>query len=650
MTQTDTLPGREFDFGISKINEAWIMRSLADLYSNRELAVIREYSTNARDAMVEAGRSDAPIEVTLPDTLNPFFTVKDTGVGMTEEEMEFVFAQFGESPKRDSDDYNGILGFGCKSAVAYTNTFTVESVKRGYKTTLVVTRTEDQMGGYSIKGKIVLSVPTNEHNGTTVTIPVHNWREFEQKARDFYRFWLPGTVLVNGSQPEWAVGEKIDDNLYYNPRRGTSYVVMGNVPYRIANPDALFPSGMNKISFVAYVPNGSVEFTPNREDLKYSDHTKNNLHKVINDFIAKSVAKAKAEISAAKTHSEAYTAWTTWRNTIGAGQVADLEFKGDKLVEEFDINAQRYERSAYRYSTWAIDKWTVGNMSRTIIVSEFDPQQLTATHKRKAREWADDKGISATWFLFTAADFSNPWIDPARIVTWDRLKAEAPKPVKQPRAAVSWGRKAGTFDLVSATGVSSEQDVPNTKPLYYVSVKDYNNVRENGHNFAGLLKSFGIKEDVVKVPANRRDKFLRSYPHAKDILAHLKSQVKTDGPSLLSADAKTVLGMHNSDRRALQRMDAKRVDDPELVHLIGLASKSEYEYLEEYNRQHMLARALRLRFTEHPYTYWAAKGNPLSDKYPLAVYAYNISDKRAFEHLYLYINSAYKAQKEGKNV
>ena len=48
---------------------AHLMSVLTDLYSDKPLAVIREYSTNALDAHRAAGNT-APIEVTLPSTLH----------------------------------------------------------------------------------------------------------------------------------------------------------------------------------------------------------------------------------------------------------------------------------------------------------------------------------------------------------------------------------------------------------------------------------------------------------------------------------------------------------------------------------------------------------------------------------------------------
>lgn len=645
MTEVDNLPGEETEFTIS--DARWVMRSLADLYSNRELAVIREYSTNARDAMVEAGKGNRPIEVTLPNAMNPYFKVQDFGVGMSTEELRTTFTQFGNSTKRDSNDFNGMLGFGSKSAVAYTNTFTVTAIKNGVKTVAVVSRKED----YSIVLKILVVVETAEENGVTIEVPVHNWQEFQTKARDFYRFWKPGQVLVNQKEPEWAVGDKIADNLYYYPNHGQSFVVMGNVAYVIANPDALFPRGMNRISFVAYVENGAVEFTPNREALKYSDHTKQNLHKIIDDFVSKAVDTAKQEIAAAQTHAEAFITWTKWRNVIGATNVAGLVFKGDPLVDTFSINGWRYDKNQDRYNTYTIREWSVAATPNTIFITGF-VANLSSHHKKTVKDWLNLKGLKTNYIIFTQDDkINSPWIDQNRVFTWELVKTEAPKKPKAPRQSVSWGRKAGTFDLVSSTGKEQEQDVPNIKNLYYILVQEYNRDR---HNVIAILREFGINEKVVIVPANRLDKFRRNYPNAKPLLSHLETKVRLDGTNLISKDGQEFLQTEAYDQRDLSVLDGRLVDDPELKRLCALHKVTKAEYLTEYSRQWRLAQLLGIghKFKRHNFDdYGVKKLKPLKNNYPLAhnLYQYrnNIIE---MNHVILYLNAVYAARKEGKNV
>lgn len=664
----DTLPGEEIEFGIA--DPRWVMRSLADLYSNRELAVIREYSTNARDAMVEAGKANEPIIVTLPSAMNPYFTVQDSGIGMSAETLKRRYTQFGDSSKRDSNDLNGMLGYGCKSAVAYTHTFTVTAVKDGHKTVGVITRKPD----YSIVLKVVLEVATNEPNGVVVQVPVHNHDEFSVKAKDFYRFWPTGTVLVNNKHPEWAVGDKIADGLYYYPNAGKSYCVMGNVGYQIVNPEALFPQGMNRISFVAYLDpcdckewmaadeeglpiagsHPQVEFTPNREALKYSEHTKAHLKKIITDFSKQAVDTAKAEIDAATSHSEAFNAWYKWRKVLGANNLPRLSFKGEALTDSYKVNGWRYNRGRDRYNTSSIMVDYLENVPSTLIVTNFSPQEINAHHKKKAREWADQVGnIKCSYIIFTPeVKIASPWVDPARQVDWEQVKKDAPKaprPIRTPAQQAAWGRKAGSFDLVTKAGRKNEQDVPSTKPLYFCMVQEYNGNRD----LQSALKELNLDYEVVLVPANRRDKFLRFYPHAKPIFPELETQVNLDGVSLLSDDAKTYLSIDHRDREIVKSLDVNRVDDPEIKKLSTLLAKSQDDLIKEYRKHQTIAGVLGLhgKFKKHPWEdYYSQKVKPVTKAYPLLLNVRFAHNREIMNHAYEYMNAVYKARKDGKNV
>jgi hypothetical protein len=496
---------------------------------------------------------------------------------------------------------------------------------------------------------VVSMMQTNEPNGVKIQIPVHNAAEFAQKAHDFYRFWLPGRVLLNGQPPVWEVGEKIDDNLYYYPKSGASYVVMGNVPYKIANPDALFPKGMNRISFVAYVPVGAVEFTPAREALKYSDHTKNSLQTIITDFIVKSVDLAKKEIAAATTHYEAYKLWSKWKNVIGSGQVDDLEFKGEPLVERFPLLAYHYNLNAYRGGGYTIREFYVSQTNSAIFVTDFTPS-VNASHKRKVKSWLAHTGRSADVAVFTSATTLNsPWIDPSRIVTWEQIKKEAPKPPKKPRAInTAPGRLAGTFDLITQAGRETEKDVPSAKPLYYIMVQEYNTSQDLDYT----LQLFDYDTSVVLLPANRKDKFLRHYPHAVEILQELRSKVTFDGESLISKEGKEYLSLNWTERETLAKMDDSRVDDPELKRLIGIC-KNRDSYLKEYNKHQQLANVLGegFKFKRHRWDRsFDCKACPMTDVYPLASNFGRGDTKRINEHVYYYMNAVYAARKAGKIV
>ena len=75
-TQTLKTSGiqKSVSFGIKQSGIHHVLGILRDqLYSDKILAFVREYSTNAADAHGEAGCPARPIEVTFPNAMNPFF-------------------------------------------------------------------------------------------------------------------------------------------------------------------------------------------------------------------------------------------------------------------------------------------------------------------------------------------------------------------------------------------------------------------------------------------------------------------------------------------------------------------------------------------------------------------------------------------------
>lgn len=644
MTQIDNLPGEEIPFTIG--DPRWVMKTQSDLYSNRELAVTREYSTNAFDAnkqkALDEGTDIPPIEVTLPSTLNPYFKVRDFGYGMTRDILAEVYTKFGTSTKRDSNHYNGMLGYGCKSAVAYATQFTVVSIADGIKSVAVITRKPD----WSIVMKIVSQSHSDEPSGTEVTVPVHNHAEFRQKAMDFYKFWLPGTVKVDGKEVEQHVGDKIAEGFYASAEWNTSYVVMGNVPYRIENANALFwNTKMNAISFVAYVDTGDVEFTPSREDLMYTDLTKVTLRKVIADFSKEIVDKAQGEINNAASHSEAFKAWRKWTALLGDDLFGDLTFKGDKLESDFKVDAYRYSTSGSRGTSYNVRDYGVEMAEKTLFVTGFNPgQQVNSGHKQKVRDYLrmTQKWNSIGYVLFVRADdIDSVWLPKDNFVEWETLKAAIPKPVRTAAAIARAKRAKGSFDIETKTGRLNEQepdeDDDNT---YYMSIADHKRYTSLRGSMKNLPGAPDVK--VVLVGANRMAKFKRDFPKMEEYIKFAKSQIVKDGGSLLTQDAKDLRAMAYYEREWFRRLDPKKVDDPEIVRYIGLVTRGTKDGEAEYDRNVTLARYL------HEY-HGVKEYNPndkavLFKEYPLleSVSRYN----RIHAHVYLYMNAVYAARKD----
>lgn len=72
------------------------------IYKDPLLASCREPIFNAVDAHVEAGRKDVPIKIHTPTDLEPYFSVQDEGLGMSEETVRTIFMTLGDSTKRQT--------------------------------------------------------------------------------------------------------------------------------------------------------------------------------------------------------------------------------------------------------------------------------------------------------------------------------------------------------------------------------------------------------------------------------------------------------------------------------------------------------------------------------------------------------------------
>jgi hypothetical protein len=143
-----------------------VMDMLSKLYNDPMNAAIREYVSNAYDANVEAGATK-PVELTLPCTENDgLLMVKDYGRGLDYMGIVSVFANFGTSTKRDSDNLIGGFGIGSKSGLAVSNAINVSSVCNGTLNEFVLERTPEGIVTRFTKE----NEPCTQDSGTTVTV------------------------------------------------------------------------------------------------------------------------------------------------------------------------------------------------------------------------------------------------------------------------------------------------------------------------------------------------------------------------------------------------------------------------------------------------------------------------------------------------
>jgi hypothetical protein len=259
------------NFGL-EVSESLFQMLTSNVYNDPKLAVIREWSTNACDACIAAGK-EVKFDVHLPTLEEPMFSVRDYGTGLAPEDIVGLFSSLGASTKRDSNDYNGALGIGRLAGLAVSDAFTVESFYNGGRHSYVISM---QKG---IPVTIYMgSTPTNKPNGLclSVTVNTEDINKYKNRAEYLYKFFdHKPTLNLEGVNVHFDVKEHISDDWFIqntgNPYSRTNYAVMAQVPYAI--PDSSEVNNQGFRNLVIKAPTGSVSFNPGRESLSLDDST-----------------------------------------------------------------------------------------------------------------------------------------------------------------------------------------------------------------------------------------------------------------------------------------------------------------------------------------------------------------------------------------
>ena len=291
-------------FGISLADEAHLMGILREgLYTDRILAVLREYSANAWDAH-RAAEVNRPIEVQIPTRDEPMFRVRDFGPGLSHDEMFQIFTQYGSSTKRDSDDVVGMLGIGSKSGFAYADTFTVISHHGGHKRTYVAALDESEKGTLTL-----LADEESDSTGIEIQIATKDddWYKWQRKAEQLYRHFDPRpTINITLPDPP-TESTKLVNGTIHGSGHGEWIAVMGCVPYRVnveQLDQAFLPKCIPHMSGQLSFKIGDVAVSASREELKYTKATNSALVDRFTALVDEYVTKALKMLETA-----ALTAW-----------------------------------------------------------------------------------------------------------------------------------------------------------------------------------------------------------------------------------------------------------------------------------------------------------------------------------------------------
>lgn len=268
----------------------------SSLYSDKIGSIIRELSCNAVDSHVEKGISD-PIEITLPNTFNKEFIVRDFGVGISEEDIYDIFTCYGASTKSESNDYIGAFGLGSKTPFSYTSAFTIVSTQN-YKSKNYAAFIAEDGFPTIIKNQ---EYDVEFESGFEVKFPVkaEDETEFRKKTQSAFQYFkFP--VSINGElykaenyfQKKDVIFEEKNVFRIYHKAYNKSGVlaIVGNVAYPIVLAELRENNHIsdevykffNHLNVEIDFNIGDLDLSVSRENLAYTKKTVQNIKKKLN--------------------------------------------------------------------------------------------------------------------------------------------------------------------------------------------------------------------------------------------------------------------------------------------------------------------------------------------------------------------------------
>lgn len=305
MSNTQSTPqlgvARQLNLGKNPTQQAVIHHILSSIMYTRPLeATIREYAVNAHDAVLAAGLDPAqhPIRIQIPEQDNGWtLRVSDEGIGMSAEQIEQNFCDFGDSTKLTDPIGTGELGMGAKAGFSVSDQITVTSTKDG--NTCVTVLSADARG-------VKNSTPLAQHHtgapaGTTVELVLSDDRRDDAPESDAMLAAVYDAlggidhrefVVENPAgymEPELGLGEKtvrvgpgillrrVANQIKYISRSWDSgpAILMGSVlyplPKKMCDPQTLAvvtTLQRGSIQMILEVPNKSLDPHPSRESVR----------------------------------------------------------------------------------------------------------------------------------------------------------------------------------------------------------------------------------------------------------------------------------------------------------------------------------------------------------------------------------------------
>lgn len=280
--------GKSTEYQISTNGKAFKIMS-DTLYQNKIGSIVREVSCNAIDSHNESGKGDVPFEVHLPDMYEPWFSVRDFGLGMDDESVRVNYCTLFLSTKDNSNDSIGAFGLGSKTPFAYTDSFTITSIFNGERRTYIAA-----MGADGTPSVTEMSFDqTDECNGLEIQIGVDSadFNKFRNELSDQLQFFKVKPIVLNGKGFKFNELPEVFNsygkvNILAAHHNSSTYIIQGGVGYPLDFSQIRDKFTSDEFGFAYSLFNrgcylqfdiGDIEVTPSREGISYKYHTIKNI-------------------------------------------------------------------------------------------------------------------------------------------------------------------------------------------------------------------------------------------------------------------------------------------------------------------------------------------------------------------------------------
>tara|TARA_B100001175_G_scaffold42518_1_gene31863 strand:+ start:8014 stop:10293 length:2280 start_codon:yes stop_codon:yes gene_type:complete len=408
-------------FGIKSENMSHIINILRNkLYTNKHLAVLREYTINAMDAHIDAGM-DKPIQIAMPTLEDPRLRIRDYAPdSIPDEDMLDTFIMYGSSTKRETNQQTGGLGIGCKAAFCMVDMFDIVTYQKNKTTHWTASIDEANIGSLY---KVDEITDRRQPQGTEVIIPVNpkDIESFVSEAHKLFKWFKPLPVVLNVDMEfkkqkavmfgdRWLLNEHISPNSGHEYRRaeGKAIALMGNIPYQIDSsllPNSLDEWTRNLIvskNLVMHFPIGALDIAASRESLEYTDKTIqgisvecNRIKQDMVNNVQEQIADSDSMFDAARLSKQALDPLPSYLHNL---IFAKLKFKGMDLRTQFStgmkINAH------FRKHRWRAGDYTNAKEEQHVIklnskmkILTYNADEITqANATRRVRTIQDQDG------------------------------------------------------------------------------------------------------------------------------------------------------------------------------------------------------------------------------------------------------------------